>query len=69
MECVFVTIAGESFVYKNGCRAQPWRQLHGDICYIEAKPHDSNKVLFVTANTSGYYINKASIHCIQSILS
>lgn len=49
---------GESYVYKNGCRAQPWRQLHGDICYIEAKPHDVDKPLYITANTSGYYLNK-----------
>ncbi|KAK7112459.1 outer dynein arm-docking complex subunit 2-like [Littorina saxatilis] len=48
---------GESFVYKNGCRAQPWRQLHGDICYIEAKPHDGSS-LYITANTSGCFINK-----------
>ena len=52
--------SGESFVYKNGCRAQPWRQLHGDISYIEAKPHDGDKVLYITANTSGYFINKVS---------
>ncbi|KAL8616112.1 hypothetical protein ACOMHN_064662 [Nucella lapillus] len=54
----YIRYYGESFVYKNGCRAQPWRQLNGDISYIEAKPHDSQKALFVTANTSGYYVNK-----------
>ncbi|KAK7500939.1 hypothetical protein BaRGS_00007819 [Batillaria attramentaria] len=59
-KCVleYINYYGESFVYKNGCRAQPWRQLHGDICYIEAKPHDVGNPLHVTANTSGYYLNK-----------
>ncbi|XP_052816016.1 outer dynein arm-docking complex subunit 2-like isoform X2 [Mya arenaria] len=47
---------GDRYVFKNGCRAQPWRQLHGDICYIEAKPHDGD-LIFVTANTSGYFCN------------
>ncbi|XP_076445145.1 outer dynein arm-docking complex subunit 2-like [Babylonia areolata] len=53
----YIKYYGESYVYKNGCRSPPWRQLHGDICYIETKAHDSGK-LFITANTSGYYFNK-----------
>ncbi|KAL4217388.1 Armadillo repeat-containing protein 4 [Mactra antiquata] len=47
---------GDGYVFQNGCRAQPWRQLHGDICYIQVKPHDTD-VVYVTANTSGYYCN------------
>lgn len=54
----YIRYNGESFVYKNGCRAQPWRQLHGDICYIEAKPYDTDKAVYITANTSGYFIMK-----------
>lgn len=47
---------GDGYVFQNGCRAQPWRQLYGDICYLQIKPHDTN-IIFVTANTSGYYCN------------
>lgn len=49
---------GDTFVYQNGCRAQPWRQLNGDICYIIIKVFDMETPLYVTANTSGYYLNK-----------
>ena len=47
----------ESFITANGCRAAPVRQLHGDIAYIAAKPHDTG-VIFIMANTSGYYVIK-----------
>jgi len=49
---------GESYVYQNGCRAQPWRQLNGDICYLVVKAFDHEGPFYVTANTSGYYLNK-----------
>ncbi|XP_046364085.1 outer dynein arm-docking complex subunit 2-like [Haliotis rufescens] len=48
---------GDTYVFKNGCRAQPWRQLHGDICFLEVKCHDLDKPLYITANTIGYYLN------------
>lgn len=47
---------GDGYVFQNGCHAQPWRQLHGDICYLVVKPHDTDTI-FITANTSGYYLN------------
>ncbi|XP_060598171.1 outer dynein arm-docking complex subunit 2-like isoform X1 [Ruditapes philippinarum] len=47
---------GDGYIFQNKCRAQPWRQLHGDICYLQIKPHDTGFV-YVTANTSGYYCN------------
>ena len=50
--------AGENYVYQNGCRAQPWRQLNGDICYLVIKCFDVDQPLYVTANTSGYYLNR-----------
>ncbi|ESP04270.1 hypothetical protein LOTGIDRAFT_224011 [Lottia gigantea] len=58
-KCVleYIDYYGETFVSKNGCRAQPWRQLHGDICYIYVKTHDKDTPLYITANTSGYYLN------------
>ncbi|KAH9496197.1 Armadillo repeat-containing protein 4 [Bulinus truncatus] len=49
---------GDSYVYQNGCRAAPWRQLNGDICYIVIKTFDDETALYATANTSGYYLNK-----------
>ena len=43
--------------FQNGCRSPPWRQIHGDISYIEVKPHDEDP-FFVTASTTGYFVNK-----------
>jgi len=43
-------------VFTNGCRAPPWRQAHGDICYLQVITHDVD-TLYVTASTEGYYIN------------
>ncbi|KAJ8320963.1 hypothetical protein KUTeg_002550 [Tegillarca granosa] len=53
----YIRFWGDGLVFSNGCRAPPWRQLHGEISYIEAKPHDGN-VLYITASTSGYFMNK-----------
>ena len=47
-------------VFSNGCRAPPWRQVLGDICYIEVNTCEANQ-LFITASTEGYYVNKASL--------
>ncbi|XP_065051590.1 outer dynein arm-docking complex subunit 2-like isoform X3 [Rhopilema esculentum] len=46
-----------SYVFTNGCRAPPWRQVHGDIAYIEVKTKEQ-EVFPLTASTSGYYVNK-----------
>ncbi|XP_074662830.1 outer dynein arm-docking complex subunit 2-like [Tubulanus polymorphus] len=43
-----------TFVFSNGCRAPPWRQVYGDICYLEVKPFDTD-VLYITPSTNGYY--------------
>ncbi len=47
------------YEFDNGCRAPPWRQVHGDICYLKIKPLDADE-LPVTANTAGVYRNKVS---------
>lgn len=44
-------------IFSNGCRAPPWRQVHGDICYIRVLTHEKKQFL-ITASTEGYYINK-----------
>jgi len=44
-------------VFSNGCRAPPWRQVLGDICYIQVLPFETDPFC-ITASTEGYYINK-----------
>ncbi|XP_071943013.1 outer dynein arm-docking complex subunit 2-like [Antedon mediterranea] len=45
------------YVFDNGCRAPPWRQVHGDICCLNILLLDGEE-LSVIANTAGVYINK-----------
>ncbi|NWQ62845.1 ARMC4 protein, partial [Neopipo cinnamomea] len=47
------------YVFANGCRAPPWRQVHGDICYLVIKPHDTDP-LYITCNTAGVFLNGVS---------
>ena len=47
-------------VFSNGCRAAPWRQVMGDICYISVQPFDGDPFC-VTASTEGYYVNKVRV--------
>jgi len=54
--CIAYTI-----VDKTGCRAPFWRQLKGDIAYIEVRLHDSADVVYITASTHGYFVNGVSI--------
>eukprot|EP00794_Sanderia_malayensis_P017757 gene17757-19530_t len=46
-----------TFVFANGCRAPPWRQVHGDIAYLEVRTKEDERYP-ITASTAGYYINK-----------
>ena len=48
------------YEFDNGCRAPPWRQVHGDICYLFVKPLDCEE-LSITANTAGVYRNKVCV--------
>ena len=54
-ETVLLSVAID-IVFTNGCRAPPWRQAHGDICYLQVNAHDVD-VFHVTASTEGYYVN------------
>lgn len=45
------------YEFANGCRAPPWRQVHGDISYIAVRPRDGDR-LSITAGTSGFFTNK-----------
>ncbi|XP_067870254.1 outer dynein arm-docking complex subunit 2 isoform X2 [Heterodontus francisci] len=44
------------YEFSNGCRAPPWRQVYGDICYLIINTHDTD-TLYVTCNTAGVYLN------------
>ncbi|KAL3315006.1 Armadillo repeat-containing protein 4 [Cichlidogyrus casuarinus] len=46
-----------SMIHDNGCRAPPWRQLHGDIAYFIIKCHDLEDSLSITASTGGWFVN------------
>ncbi|XP_008848776.1 armadillo repeat-containing protein 4 [Nannospalax galili] len=44
------------YVFSNGCRAPPWRQIRGEICYVLVKPHDT-ETLCITCSAEGVYLN------------
>ncbi|XP_013931306.1 PREDICTED: armadillo repeat-containing protein 4-like [Thamnophis sirtalis] len=46
----------EDYEFFNGCRAPPWRQVHGEICYLSIKPRDTD-AMFVTCSTAGIFLN------------
>ncbi|NXE11330.1 ARMC4 protein, partial [Lophotis ruficrista] len=47
------------YIFSNGCRAPPWRQVHGEICYLAIKPHDTDP-LYITCSTAGVFLNGVS---------
>ncbi|NXJ50172.1 ARMC4 protein, partial [Spizaetus tyrannus] len=47
------------YMFCNGCRAPPWRQVHGEICYLVIKPHDTDP-LYITCSTAGVFLNGVS---------
>ena len=57
-------------VFTNGCRAPPWRQAHGDICYLQVNAYDVD-VFHVTASTEGYYVNgvRMCVHIFLPLLA
>ncbi|NWV84151.1 ARMC4 protein, partial [Dasyornis broadbenti] len=44
------------YMFSNGCQAPPWRQVHGEICYLVVKPHDTDP-LYITCSTAGVFLN------------
>ncbi|XP_065255939.1 outer dynein arm-docking complex subunit 2 [Emys orbicularis] len=44
------------YEFSNGCRAPPWRQVHGEICYLIVKPRDTDP-LYITCSTAGVFLN------------
>ncbi|VDP89204.1 unnamed protein product [Echinostoma caproni] len=44
-------------IHDNGCRAPPWRQMHGDIAYFSARIRGTSTDISVTAATYGWFVN------------
>uniref|UniRef100_A0A671YMZ7 Outer dynein arm docking complex subunit 2 n=1 Tax=Sparus aurata TaxID=8175 RepID=A0A671YMZ7_SPAAU len=44
------------YEFSNGCRAPPWRQVHGEMCYLVIEPCDT-ETLYVTCSTAGAFLN------------
>ncbi|XP_059182457.1 outer dynein arm-docking complex subunit 2 [Centropristis striata] len=44
------------YIFSNGCRAPPWRQVHGEICYLVIEPCDT-ETLYITWSTAGVFLN------------
>ncbi|TPP61577.1 Armadillo repeat-containing protein 4 [Fasciola gigantica] len=44
-------------IHDNGCRAPPWRQMHGDIAYFLVRVHGIDADISVTAATYGWFVN------------
>ncbi|KAI9093067.1 armadillo-type protein [Phlyctochytrium arcticum] len=45
------------YTFANGYKAPPWRQVYGELSYIEVQPFDKEK-LILTASKKGYFVNK-----------
>ncbi|XP_004693004.1 PREDICTED: armadillo repeat-containing protein 4 [Condylura cristata] len=45
-----------NYEFSNGCRAPPWRQIHGEMCYVLVKPHDV-ETLCITCSSEGVFLN------------
>ncbi|KFQ21458.1 Armadillo repeat-containing protein 4, partial [Mesitornis unicolor] len=56
------------YVFSNGCRAPPWRQVHGEICYLVIKPHDTDP-LYITCSTAGVFLNGVKYRLPKRFLS
>ncbi|KAH9260499.1 hypothetical protein BASA82_001160 [Batrachochytrium salamandrivorans] len=48
------------FTFTNGAKAPPWRQVHGEICYINVRPQDHEQFI-VTASKQGYFVNNGHL--------
>ncbi|XP_048415957.1 outer dynein arm-docking complex subunit 2 isoform X2 [Stegostoma tigrinum] len=55
------------YEFSNGCRAPPWRQVYGDICYLIINTHDT-ETLYVTCNTAGVYLNGGLVKDSEDII-
>ncbi|CAG5895551.1 unnamed protein product [Menidia menidia] len=49
------------FEFSNGCRAPPWRQVHGEIFYLVIEPCDT-ETFYITCSTVGVFLNEGKKH-------
>jgi hypothetical protein len=60
-KCALASIDWESeYTFSNGCKAPPWRQVFGELSYINVRPLDKDAFV-VTATRNGYFCNKGYI--------
>lgn len=45
------------FTFSNGFKAPPWRQIYGELSYVQVQCQDKDAFI-VTASKKGYFINK-----------
>uniref|UniRef100_A0A8C5CAJ5 Outer dynein arm docking complex subunit 2 n=1 Tax=Gadus morhua TaxID=8049 RepID=A0A8C5CAJ5_GADMO len=55
------------YEFSNGCRSPPWRQVHGEICYLVVEPCDKDP-LHVTCSKAGVFLNQHSVLIRGSLL-
>lgn len=48
------------YTFSNGCKAPPWRQVFGELCYLNILPVDREGFI-ITASRKGYFKNKGYI--------
>uniref|UniRef100_A0A8C2C1K6 Armadillo repeat-containing protein 4-like n=1 Tax=Cyprinus carpio TaxID=7962 RepID=A0A8C2C1K6_CYPCA len=53
-----INLASTDYVFSNGCRSPPWRQMEGEICSLIIETCDTEPTLFITCNTSGVFLNE-----------
>ncbi|XP_043085362.1 outer dynein arm-docking complex subunit 2 [Puntigrus tetrazona] len=46
------------YVFSNGCRSPPWRQMDGEICSLIIETCDTEPTLFITCSTSGVFFDE-----------
>ncbi|KAG7273626.1 hypothetical protein CRUP_017348 [Coryphaenoides rupestris] len=46
-----------NYEFSNGCHSPPWRQVHGEICYLVVEPCDT-EALHITCSTAGVFLNQ-----------
>ena len=57
--CQLLVLFFLDYEFSNGCRAPPWRQVHGEICYLVIEPWDT-ETLYVTCSTAGVFLTGVS---------
>jgi hypothetical protein len=64
--CLISVEFKSKFVLDNGCRSVPWRQVQGDIAYLQIKSCDGD-TFYVTASTFGYYVIKVTAYTFPAV--